>query len=171
MTTSNLPNRKLIRLQNYDYSRQGLYFVTICSQDRQCLFGSVTNDNIFLNDAGKMLEYWWKELENKFEQVSLEQYVVMPNHLHGVILLNTTGGHIGPRLQEIIQWFKTMTTNEYIRGVKQGNFSVFNKKLWQRSYYEHIIRNEEGLNKAREYILNNPLQWHLDQENPQAIQG
>jgi REP element-mobilizing transposase RayT len=76
------------------------------------------------------------------------------------------GEHIGSPLHTVIQWFKTMTTNKYIRGVKQNGWSTFPGKLWQRNYYEHVIRNENELNRIREYIMNNPLEWELDRENP-----
>ncbi len=103
----------------------------------------------------------------------------MPNHIHGIIQItqivgadlrvcpnNNQGEHIGSPLHKMVQWFKTMTTNEYIRNVKNNNWPPFNSKLWQRNYYEHIIRNERELNKIREYIIHNPLKWELDFENP-----
>jgi REP element-mobilizing transposase RayT len=135
-----------------------------------------------VNDGGRMVEKWWVELKRKFSTVETDEYRVMPNHFHGIIVLNDvgadlrvgprtdvppkTGGHVGPPLPRIIQWFKTMTTNDYIVGVKRQGWIPFSKRLWQRSYYEHVIRNEEELHSTRQYIVNNPLQWALDQENP-----
>ena len=95
----------------------------------------------------------------------------MPNHFHGIIFIASPtaladkGGHVGPPLQRIMQWFKTMTTNEYIHGVKEHGWPAFQGNLWQRSFYEHVIRDEESLNRIREYIVNNPQRWELDREN------
>jgi REP element-mobilizing transposase RayT len=131
-----------------------------------------------LNDAGRMVEKWWLELNRKFPNVDTDEYRVMPNHFHGIIPItgsvgadlrvgpDGTGEHIGSPLHRIVQWFKTMTTNEYIRAVKQSRWPPFCGRLWQRNFYEHIIRNEKSLQGIREYIVNNPLQWELDRENP-----
>ncbi len=191
----NQKRRKSNRLGGYDYSRAGCYFVTVCAQDRQCLFGEVVEDGMVLNEAGKMAAHWWGETENKFSHIELDEYVVMPNHIHGIVLIvgadlrvrpqredrksnghkqlehqrqkeNQPGGHAGPPLQEIIQWFKTMTTNGYINEVKYGRFPPFEKRIWQRSFYDHVILDDDDLNRVREYIQNNPLRWALDEENP-----
>ena len=152
-------HRRSIRLKGYYYSQAGLYFITICTQDGLHLFGEITNDEIVLNDSGMMIEKWWNELKNKFPNIELDEFVVMPNHFHGIIqIINTdppvgadlrvcpdnVGEHTGSPLHKMIQWFKTMSTNEYIRNVKNNNWIPFNKKLWQRNYYEHIIRNEKS---------------------------
>jgi putative transposase len=190
-------HRRSIRLAGYDYSQAGIYYVTICTQGRLCLFGEIAGDEMRLSEAGRMVEYWWCELPNRYMTVNLAEFVVMPNHLHGIIVIsesNTSsepvgadrrvcprldasvsgedrietnaGGHIGPPLPAIIQWYKTMTTNEYIKGVKTKGWPRFEGRLWQRNYYEHIIRNEESLNHTREYIMNNVAQWESDRENP-----
>jgi REP-associated tyrosine transposase len=166
--------RRSIRLKGYDYSRAGIYFVTICSQNRAFLFGNVADGNILLNDAGRMIEKWYIELENKYPNVRCDQFVCMPNHVHFIIfnvgadlcVRPDSGAHAGAPLPEIVQWFKTMTTNEYIRCVKQHGWPPFAGKLWQRNYYEHIVRSENELNRIREYITNNPKQWESDRENP-----
>jgi len=239
-------HRRSIRLKGYDYAQAGLYFITICCQDRACLFGDVTvgadlrvcpaktntNANLrvcpdktntnadlsvcpdnepkmILNDAGKMIEKWYHELQNKFPDIRCHEMVVMPNHFHcilenagtvgaylrvcpnktntnanlrvgpdNVITTNnmdngnngtnendganendTKGEHVGSPLHRVVQWFKTMTTNEYIRGVKTLGWQPFNGKLWQRNYYEHIIRNEQSYQTISEYIINNPSKW------------
>ncbi|GBC99978.1 hypothetical protein HRbin17_02511 [bacterium HR17] len=179
-------HRRSIRLKGYDYSREGAYFVTICTQDRLCLFGEVVEGEMRLNDAGQMVERWWVELNRKFPGVRTDEYIIMPNHFHGIIVIvgadpcvchddemvahaNQMGTHAGAPLPKIIQWFKTMTTNEYIRGVKQSGWTPFRRRLWQRNYYEHIIRNEDSLNRIRHYIATNPLRWHLDRENPERL--
>jgi putative transposase len=192
--------RKSIRLPGYDYSRAGAYFVSICIKDRKCLFGEIVNQEMVLNDAGKMVDKWYAELENKFQDIRCDEYIIMPNHCHAIIQNigvdpvgadlrvcpddlrvcpddlrvcpdghrhgRTSGEHTGSPLHRVIQWFKTMTTNEYIRGVKQKGWPSFPGKLWQRNYYEHVVRNEKQLTRILEYIRNNPAQWDTDKDNP-----
>ena len=287
-------HRHSIRLQGYDYTQAGAYFVTLATQGRACFFGEVRDGEIQLNPPGQMVERWWVELLHKFPMVGLGEYAIMPNHFHGVIIIHqesegahaipgaeqgahagapvrngardfvgadlcvgpvaradpilradadenvdpaaeqgahagapvrngaggivgadlcvspdanahaegartgarvrkeagigseNEGAHITPgaeqgahtgapvrrggiSLSTIVQWFKTMTTNEYIRGVKQLGWEPFWGKLWQRNYYEHIIRNEADLRRIEEYIQNNPLRWEQDQLHPQAV--
>ena len=163
--------RKSPRLPDYDYSQEGAYFVTLCLQGRKCLLGEILDGTMRFNPAGAMLEKWWKELERKFPSVKTDYHAVMPNHFHGIIFITSPvtsadkGGHIGPPLQRIMQWFKTMTTNEYVHGVKEHGWSAFQGSLWQRSFYEHVIRDDKSLNRIREYIVNNPQRWELDREN------
>ena len=187
----NIHHRKSIRLKDYDYSREGLYYVTICCKNRASLFGYIVNNEMILNDASKMIEKWYFELENKFNDIKCHEMQVMPNHIHfiieniGVIVganlcvrpENTgqthrsaptetsepiLGEHIGSPLHRVVQWFKTMTTNEYIRGVKNLNWQPFDKKLWQRNYWEHIVRDEKSYFKISNYIINNPMNWKED---------
>lgn len=168
-------HRRSIRLKGYDYGRAGLYFVTICCHNRACLFGTVENAIMELNDAGGMVEKWCWELENKYPDKKCHEMVVMPNNFHCIIENHsiTMDGH--PRspygldnkkyqssLGKAIGWFKTMTTNEYIRGVKQQGWTPFDGKSWQRNYYEHIIRNEQSHQTISEYIVNNPIHWGKD---------
>jgi putative transposase len=167
--------RQSPRLPEYDYSRQGAYFVTVCVQNREGLLGEVHTGEMRLNEAGIAVGRWWKELERKFPAIKIDEYyVVMPNHFHGIVIIpepsgyRLEGGHVGPPLQRIIQWFKTMTTNEYVHGVKELGWTSFKGHLWQRSFYDHIIRSDEALNRIREYIQNNPQRWDLDRENLQA---
>ena len=182
----NLHHRRSIRLPGYDYSQDGWYFVTICVQDKKCLFGRIVKDQIRLNDAGLMIQIWWQELTNKFPSVQTDECVVMPDHFHGIIIVgavlcgrpdpddtnakfgcahNESGQphRVAPTLGNIVNWFKTMTTNQYIRGVKQGNWRPFPGRVWQRNYYEHVIRDEDELNHFRQYIADNPLNWQTDQ--------
>jgi REP element-mobilizing transposase RayT len=175
-------HRRSIRLKGYDYTSQGAYFITIVAQSRKCLFGEIIEGEMILNEAGQMIVKWWNKLPNKFPHVILGAFVVMPNHFHGIIIIQKnagadlrvcpeqTGEHTGsPRpnasLPQIIQWFKTMTTNEYIRGVNQLSWPLFIGKLWQRNYYEHIIRNEKSLQRITDYILANSSRWQNDREN------
>jgi uncharacterized protein (TIGR00252 family) len=168
-------HRKSPRLSGYDYSQEGACFVTVCVQGRQDLWGEILHGEMQLNQAGSMVERWWKELERKFPPIKIDEYyVVMPNHFHGIVFIpelsapTTEGGHTGPPLQRIVQWFKTMTTNEYIHGVKEHGWPQFKGSLWQRSFYDHVIRDEASLNRIREYIASNPLRWDLDRENPRS---
>jgi len=187
-------HRRSIRLKEYDYSQRGYYFITICTQGRRCLFGGIEKGRMILNDAGKMIGHWWDELKNKYANIEIDEYLIMPNHCHGIINIagdaggwekggqGERGGHAGPPvhvgadrcvcpdgegvrgrpINGMIRWFKTMTTNEYIRNVKQNHWGPFDGKLWQRNYYEQIVRNEISLRRIREYIVNNPCQWQQD---------
>jgi len=118
-----------------------------------------------------MIEKWYFEIINKFPDIQCDQYIIMPNHIHFIIINvgaylyfcpNDMSEHAGSPLRDIIQWFKTMTTNEYIRNVKNNEWKPFNGKLLYRNYYEHTIRNEQELNKIHGYIINNPLKWESD---------
>ena len=169
-------NRQSPRHEGFDYTQSGAYFVTICTKNRVCLFGEIRSDAMILNPAGRMIERWLQKIPSKFPDLDIDSAVVMPNHIHGVLLkysvitLNQTGettdGNIS--LSDAIQWFKTMTTNEYIKGVRRFQWSPFQRRLWQRSFYDHVIRSEEELVKYRMYITENPLKWMLDCENPAA---
>jgi putative transposase len=179
-------HRRSIRLRGYDYAQPSAYFITIVCQGRLSPFGQVTGGVMVLNDAGHMIVQWWDELSRKYPGARTDQFVVMPNHFHGIVVLsgaktgvpvganlrvcpNDAGAHAGAPLPEIVQWFKTMTTNAYIRGVKQSGWHPFPGKLWQRNYYEHIIRNQDEWHHISQYIANNPAQWDLDCENPAYI--
>ena len=257
-------HRRSIRLKGYDYALEGLYFVTMCVQNRECLFGEIKNDEMVLNDAGRMVEKWYRKTQDKFPDIVCHEMIIMPNHFHciwenvglhgasavgadprvrppkqndesstnnvnndccgindtdldtpNIIIGNKyngdegghvgphiqtnnlnlgtpnnnidkyggdKGGHMGPPLQEndilddsdlvenitrsplstVVQWFKTMSTNEYIRGVKQLGWPPFDRKLWQRNYYEHVIRDDASLQTIAYYIINNPSQWQND---------
>ncbi len=176
-------HRKSIRLKGYDYSQNGAYFITICAQNRENRFGEIKNGEIKLNDAGRMIAAWWKKLFEKFPNIVIDEYVIMPNHIHGIIQIvgaipcnrpdsNIRGENmVSPLpirntyngLGQYVSWFKRMSTNEYIRNVKQKNWKSFDSRLWQKNYYEHIIRNEQSLKEIHEYIINNPANWEKDE--------
>ena len=162
-----LPKRKNLRLKDYDYSQSNAYFITICTYDRINLFSKVYKDSVgahlCVRPQGEMILKWLYELENKYPYVKIDYNIIMPDHIHFIlfILNGETGAHIGAPLHEMIKWFKTQTTNEYIRGVKNGIYKPFNKHIWQRDYFEHIIRNEQDLFETRRYIEENPLRWVL----------
>ena len=177
-------HRRSIRLKGYDYSQPGAYFFTISAQGRRELFGSVADDEMHLNAAGEMVHRRWQELGRRFAKVALDAFVVMPNHAHGIVFLENPSPKeglvvAGSRKQEerrgttervplskVVQWLKTVTTNEYIRGVENLGWPPFDGKLWQRNYWERVIRDERELARFRRYIVDNPLQWDLDRENP-----
>ncbi len=222
----NIHNRKSLRLKNYDYSIEWLYFITISVKDKLCLFGNLKDWKNALFESWKMINHYWLELENKYNQIKLHEYIIMPNHFHWIIQVEPSVGanlcvcpdypnysnhsnpHVCPdELQNdsnnlctnnpmsadnlgwthknsgwthrftptggkfvydknsicsVIQWFKTMTTNKYIKMVHNWLAEPFYKKLWQKNYYEHIIRNEESYLKISDYIRNNPIKWKED---------
>ncbi|MCI2428531.1 transposase [Candidatus Acetothermia bacterium] len=176
--------RQVLRLQGYDYSQIGAYFVTICTQNKESLFGEIVNDEMVLNHAGGMVQTVWDEIPQNYPGVEIDMFRVMPNHVHGIIILVGAGPFACPEigqpqgvaptmlsLPDVIHRFKTLTTKRYTDGVKRDNWPPFPAKLWQRNYYEHIIRNEDKLHAIREYMINNPLQWELDRENPNFAGG
>ncbi|WP_044210448.1 transposase [Flammeovirga sp. OC4] len=158
-----LTSRRSIRLKGYDYSQSGLYFITICVQHKKHLFGEIDHQKMILNDAGIMIEQWYRELECKFNNVMCQEIIIMPNHFHCIIEIKENNNSVP--VGTIVQWFKTMTTNEYIRGVKTKKWKAFDKRLWQRNYWEHIIRNEYEHEKIAQYIIDNPLCWENDKLN------
>ncbi len=162
-----LHHRRSIRLKDYDYAQSGAYYITIVVQDRRCLLGSIRDGKVDPTDAGCMVEHWWDELLQAFASVETDAYIVMPNHVHGIIVITEgQGGHAGPPLPTIVGWFKTMTTNAYMRGVRKHGWEPFSGRFWQRGYYERIIRDEDELARIGEYIEANPQRWEEDEENP-----
>ncbi len=165
--------RRSIRVPHYDYSQPGAYFVTICAEGRRALFGKIVDAQMRPDDAGTMITDCWLRLPFKFPTVELDQFVLMPNHLHGIVVIAEAPDDrslgAATALGMIVAWFKTMTTNACIRGVKERGWSPFRSRLWQRNYYEHIIRGEKSLDAIREYIAGNPANWAADRENPAAL--
>jgi putative transposase len=220
-------HRRSIRWAGYDYAQAGAYFVTVCVQERGCLFGDVVESEMRLNDAGCMVRAAWDEMADHYPGVQTDAFVVMPNHVHAIIVLGgpTAGAAVGAgpcacpnagqsygetaqppagtgqplsqigqpqgvaptgagrscgetgqpqgvactlSLGDVVHRFKTLTTKRYADGVKQHGWPAFTGRLWQRNYYEHVIRDERSLNRIRQYITDNPASWMLDRENPQA---
>jgi REP element-mobilizing transposase RayT len=160
--------RKQTRLKNYDYSQHGYYFVTICAQNREQWFGKVEKGEMILNPYGKIVNECWDDLPEHYAHCSLDSFVIMPNHVHGIIVIDndkTVGNGLKPfpthGLSEMIRGFKTFSSRKINEGIKSDN-----KFQWQKSFYDHIIRGEKSLDLIREYIQNNPLKWELDRENP-----
>ena len=147
-----------MRLVGFDYINPNSYFITVCTQDRAMLFGDVHGGQMRQIAAGKMLEYWWSELPNRFPNAGVGEFIVMPDHIHGIIEINMTGNRGPDGLTSMLNWFKTMTSNAYIRNVKAGIMPGFNKRLWQRGYYERIIRSDNERQHIALYIRQNPQQ-------------
>jgi REP element-mobilizing transposase RayT len=230
-----IQRRCSIRLKTFDYSLPGMYFVTVCVQNRECLLGDISGPDMRLNESGSMVKGVWHGLPERFPNLDLDAFVVMPNHIHGILTLGSMddeqggskcrqeantrfaptvptqytddgrgepcvrpeissqndfqkhqqtcgvwgdqgkrGDHPDYRVVSkpagtligtvgrIIQAFKSISTHQYINGVKKTGWPPFQDRLWQRNYYEHVIRNDVELNRIREYIHGNPSQWNSD---------
>jgi len=159
-----LPRRRSLRLWGYDYSQTGAYFVTICAHERRCLFGGIEGAQISLSPIGEIVAGEWSASADLRRDVELDSFVIMPNHLHGILLLGRSEAAAAARpLGAVIRGFKAATT----RAVFAAGHSL-QHPLWQRNYYEHIIRNEESLEAIRAYIADNPAKWADDRQNPAA---
>ncbi len=192
-------HRRSIRLKGYDYSQPGAYFVTIVARGRECVFGDVVDDHAVLTDAGRIVQACWDDLPNHYAHVRLDAFVVMPNHIHGIILLiahnvgagldtvsakrgcsgmesipldhrsvkkpaPTHGRSKRHALSEIVRGFKTFSARRINRLRRTPGTAV-----WQRNYYEHIVRGEDDLRRIRQYIADNAQRWPLDAENPSNV--
>ncbi len=192
-------NRRSIRLPHYDYARAGYYFITITAQNREHLFGEIYDGVMVLNLAGEMVQRLWYDITNDFPNVPLHDFVVMPNHIHGIIQIKHRDEPVGadsisalqseqstnmaskqnmntpskqradmesaPTLSTIVQSFKRHTTLQYIKMVKNNTLPPFNKRIWQRNYYEHVVRDTNDYARIAEYIENNPWSWDDDMLN------
>ena len=175
--------RHSIRLKGYDYSQSGAYFVTICAHNRQCLFGAVEDGDMYLNGAGEMVQTVWNEIPRYYAGVEPGAFVIMPDHVHAIVVLSGCCGCDGPAqgvdgqpqgvaptgsgmaslsLGDVVHRFKTMTTRCYADGVTKNGWARFEGRLWQRNYWEHIVRTEQELTRIGEYIRNNPSNWQSD---------
>ncbi len=189
--------RRPLRLRGFDYSKEGAYFVTICTRNRECLFGNVVGGEMRLNDVGRVVQAVWNGLSERSPSVELDAFVVMPNHVHAILFIVGAGPALSPQpfpstgsrmtgwgaeglalpskgaassaptgsgsttLSKVLRAFKSISAIQVNRLLSRSG-----QPFWQRNYYEHTIRNEESLNRIREYIATNPLRWELDRENP-----
>ena len=180
-------HRRSIRLPGYDYTAPGAYFVTLCVQDGVCALGEIVEGQMMPSEESRIVEACWADLPNHYPHVRLDAFVVMPNHVHGIIVLvgeGTVGAGLKPAptspypdatkpvptapngpprhgLPEIVRALKTFSARR-INALRGSPGQPF----WQRNYYEHVIRNERELRAIREYIVHNPLRWELDREHP-----
>ena len=163
-----LHNRKKNRLPEYDYSKPGYYYVTICTHNRIEWFGDINDGCMNLNDCGLVVKQQWEWLGNQYPYVTLDKYIIMPNHLHGIVLLNRPVRNGRDRslpsktLSSLIGAFKK-TSSKILHS--QG----LNRFKWHKSFYDHIIRDDESLENIRHYIVNNPITWQDDEENTNKV--
>lgn len=184
-------HRRSIRLNGYDYSMEGAYFVTIVAQNRECIFGDIVDCEMRLNDLGELIQSGWGTLPERFPNVELDGFVVMPNHFHGIMVIRddecrgevasptATGGETltggetpplqrtdtrRPTLGSIVAYYKYETTKR-INAIRDSQGTP----VWQRNYYDHIVRNDRELNRIREYIANNAANWNSDADNPNNV--
>lgn len=175
-------SRRSTRLADFDYATPGAYFVTVVTESRRCLFGQVVDGVMCLSNAGQMVDRCCRDLSGSVPLAHVDALVVMPNHLHAIIFIADSGDVTLPQdasdaatrrfggrqggLSRVLQHLKTVTTVEYSRAVHALGWPSYKGRLWQRDYDERVIRNDSQLLARRQYILNNPLQWTLDEENP-----
>ena len=167
----NIHHRRSVRLKDYDYSQEGLYFVTICTKDKLCLFGYIKEDSVILNDIGNIAMKEWLNTENIRHNIALHDFVIMPNHIHFIIEIKPVGAYcirpennISPNNDYLDIKFQSpkQTIGSIVRGFKSNITRQLGYSIWQRNYYEHIIRNEESYYKIVNYIRNNPSNWNKD---------
>jgi REP element-mobilizing transposase RayT len=186
------PNyRNSLRLPDFDYSQNGAYFITIVTQNRECLFGCIDVGEMILNDAGKMVDSVCEEIPKFISGIWIPSYQIMPNHFHAVVVIQK-GSPVGADLRvcpgqpqrvaptegnislpDVVQRFKSLTTRRYIEGVRLLGWRRFERHLWQRNYYEKVIRNEREFQAVVDYIENNPQNWEKDKEyyTTNSLQG
>ncbi|RJP53785.1 MAG: transposase [Anaerolineaceae bacterium] len=173
-------HRHSIRLRGFDYSSVGAYFVTIVAHGRECLFGEVVDGDVKLNDVGKIADECWRAIPEHFPNVDLGVHIIMPNHAHGIIVIRPDESPIGVGATH---WVAPTTTNTRPAGPKRGSLGAIIgsykmavtrqiqrqhniSQIWQRNYYEHVIRNDREMERIWHYIEANPSMWAGDDENP-----
>jgi putative transposase len=176
----NMPHRQGLRLKRYDYSQAGAYFVTICAHGKACLFGDVIGSEVKVNELGRKVQAVWDDLPVHYPHVATDAFVVMPNHVHGVVVLRDVGAGFKPArtaepartalrrhgLSEIVRAFKTFSARRINEFRETSGAPV-----WQRNYYEHIIRDDADYNRIAEYVANNPKRWAEDSLHPTFTQN
>jgi putative transposase len=176
-----IKERKRNRLKDYDYSRNGYYFITICSKNGKELLGMIRDHGMVLDELGVITDTCWRNMPHRFPDVTVDEYIIMPNHLHGIVVIGTNAAGntsvmskegadpCSPQdrtkmyLSKIVHSFKSSVTREVRR--------QFNIRFeWQKSFYDHVIRDDASLDKIREYISNNPLKWETDRDHRDGIE-
>ncbi|MHB1417560.1 MAG: transposase [Chloroflexota bacterium] len=170
--------RRSLRLPDYDYSQAGAYFLTIRVHGGHCLLGQVVNGEMVANELGDLVRQEWERSADLRDELRLDEYVVMPNHLHGIVFLEPGEGDPRASGRSPLQIARGVGLSphslaSFIAGFKSATTKRINERrctpgvpLWQRNYYEHVIRSDESLVKTREYVANNPLKWELDELHP-----
>jgi REP element-mobilizing transposase RayT len=174
-------HRRSIRLKGYDYASGGAYFVTICTFRRHCLFGQIVDGEMQLNEIGHIVAEEWLQSRMMRKEIDFDQWVIMPNHLHGIVLINPinpVGANDRLPLQEdgshrMVPPMKKRSLSSFVAGYKSAATKRINAlrnaagtPVWQRNFYEHIIRSESSLQYIQQYVQNNPATWQDDQLNP-----
>jgi REP element-mobilizing transposase RayT len=165
-------HRRSIRLKDYDYTQQGAYFVTICTKAKQCIFGNIKEGKMQLNALGSIADRCWQEIPKHFSHTALDCFIIMPNHLHGILWIiefnqnqqisRQFGNIVSGSLSSILRSYKSAVTKQINEICDTKGISL----VWQSNYYEEIIRDEQALEQIRKYIIYNPLNWDRDEENP-----
>jgi REP element-mobilizing transposase RayT len=185
VTPTSARDRRSIRLADYDYAQTGAYFITIGVHDRACLFGEIHDGIMALNELGSIVHAEWDRSTEVRAEIALDAFVVMPNHVHGVVIIDGDVGATGrspvvgsPTPSAGPRGPSKRSLGAFVGGFKSGTTSAINRlrgtpgaPVWQRNYYEHVIRNEEELNRIRRYIAANPIAWPDDDDNPAVRSG
>jgi len=178
MSMNNNKRRQSTRLRGYDYSQPGSYFITVCAKDKECLFGEIRNGKMIRNEFGKITISCWNGLMSYFPNVNLDAFIVMPNHMHGIVEL-VADVNVGarlprpyidpgqeyrskPRLGQTIAYFKYQSTKHI--NILRGTPGL---PVWQRNYHDHVIEDDKELRHYRFYTRTNPRRWDDDEENPE----
>ncbi len=167
---SSYPTRHHARLSHYDYATPGLYFITVCVRERLPLLGTISDGEVRLTAAGTMVQEVWEAMPEHYPGVGTDAFVVMPNHIHGIVSLHSEepdGTRAPLSLPDVLNRFKSFSTARYRTGVRDGGWPRFAGMLWQQSYFERVIRDDAELDQVRRYIVENPQRWVLDRENPE----
>lgn len=197
-------HRRSIRLQGYDYSQEGLYFITICTYKKECHFGNVQNQEMILNPYGMIANTQWQLLHDRFPNIDIGPYIIMPNHIHGIIIVGATlavalpgnishdlansheiganaihdpgadaiydpeanatckqraTARVAPTIGRVVGAYKSLVVHHCMKYIDENNAGIILGKIWQRNFYEEIIRNEKGYDRISTYIINNPSEW------------
>ncbi len=170
-------NHKTIRIQDFDYKLAGTYFLTICTYKMNCIFGKINNERMILDNCGKIAEKYWLEIPMHFPRAEIDSFIVMPNHIHGIInIIDDVGaGHVQPEINKY-QRIIPNSIGSMIRSYKSAVTKWIHKNttinnVWQRNYYEHIIQNDNELYRIQEYIHYNPLNWQIEKIERHNIFG
>jgi REP element-mobilizing transposase RayT len=152
-----------LRMRGHDHAAPASYLITICTEQRLCLFGTVVDGDLLLSPAGHVIDSWWHYPPARLASVELDAAIVMPIHVHAVVPLGTDPDpELVPSLGKVVRWFKRRTTYDSTVGVRTERWPRFLGRLWQQGYYDRVIRDERGLERAREYVIGNPGKWADD---------